>query len=197
MNRTARIAVPVLLLLGLGACAPADQADEGGCWTTSTPEQLAERPSPLDSALVTLGDAEAKVCYGRPSARGRQVMGGLVQYGEPWRFGANEATALHLPFAAEIGGVAVEPGVYSLYVVPGTDVWTVVVNGSAARWGIPVDEVVTAEDVGSFIVSPEALESPVETFTVSFQPAGADEAELVAEWEFTRIRIPVRRVAEG
>ena len=113
-----RIAVP-LVLLGVAACAPAD--DEAGCWTTSTPEQLAERPSPLDSAIVTLGDAQAKVCYGRPAARGREVMGALVRFGEIWRFGANEATSIHLPFPADIGGLRVAPGAYSLYVVPGAE----------------------------------------------------------------------------
>ncbi|HSG48933.1 MAG TPA: DUF2911 domain-containing protein [Longimicrobiales bacterium] len=194
MRRMQRLAVP-LVFLGLSACAPG--AEEGGCWTTSTPEQLAERPSPLDSAMVTLGDAQAKVCYGRPSARERQVMGGLVQYGEPWRFGANEATAIHLPFPAEIGGVAVQPGAYSLYAIPGTEEWTVVVNGNAERWGIPVDGEVTARDLGSFVVVPEALDAPVETLTLDFQATGPDQADLVAEWALTRIRIPVRRVAEG
>lgn len=196
MRRTARLAVPVLLL-GLGACAPAERAAEGGCWTTSTPEQLAERPSPLDSTMVTLGDAQAKVCFGRPSARERQVMGGLVQYGEAWRLGANEATGIHLPFPAEIGGVAVQPGSYSLYAVPDTAQWTVVVNGNAERWGIPVDDAVTAEDVGSFTVVPEALDAPVETLTLTFQETGPEAADLVVEWELTRVRIPVRRVAEG
>ena len=196
MRHAARIAIPVLSL-ALLATACGDTAREAACWTTSTPEQLAERPSPLDSVMVTLGGAEAKVCYGRPSARGREVMGALVRFGEIWRFGANEATTLHLPFAAEVGGLTVEPGAYSLYAVPGPDAWSVVLNGAVERWGIPVDETVRAEDAGSFQVPVEATESPVETFTLSFQEADEGTAELVAEWENTRIRIPVRRLVEG
>jgi len=73
----------------------------------------------LDSAQVSIGGQVLKVCYGRPSVRGRQVAGGLVPYGEPWRLGANEPTTLHVPFTADIGGVRVEPGSYSLYVVAG------------------------------------------------------------------------------
>jgi len=190
MRRATIFALPVLAL-GLAACAG---PQEGGCWTTSTPEQLAERPSPLDSAVVALGDGQVRVCYGRPSARGRQVMGALVRYDEPWRFGANEATSIHVPFPAEIGGVAVEPGSYSLYAIPGSESWTVVLNGVVERWGIPIDEAVRAQDVGSFTVTPETLDAPVETFTLSFQDAGAHEASLVAEWESTRLRIPVRRM---
>jgi len=190
MRRASILALPVLALAFAACAAP----EEGGCWTTSTPEQLAERPSPLDSALVTLGDGQVRVCYGRPSARGRQVMGTLVRYDEPWRFGANEATSIHLPFPAELGGVSVEPGTYSLYAVPGAESWTVKINGLVERWGIPIDEAVTAQDVGSFTVVPENLDAPVETLTMSFQGAGADEAALVVEWELTRLRIPLRRV---
>jgi len=45
-------------------------------------------------------------------------MGDLVPYGEPWRAGANEATAIHLTAPARVGGVALEAGSYSLYTVP-------------------------------------------------------------------------------
>jgi hypothetical protein len=55
--------------------------------------------------VPTFGAWEAKLCYGRPSARERQVAGGLVPYGEPWRLGANEATSLHVPFRARISSV--------------------------------------------------------------------------------------------
>src|SRR5206468_12789508 len=67
----------------------------------------------LDSATVEIGGATLKVCYGRPSARGRKIMGGLVPFGEPWRLGANEATTIHVPFAAELAGVRVGAGTYT------------------------------------------------------------------------------------
>lgn len=184
-----RRAALVLTAALLTACG-----GEPGCWTTDTPGQLANRPSPLDSTLVTLGEGTAKVCYGRPSARGREVMGGLVPYGQIWRFGANEATTVHLPFPARIGEVQVEPGSYTLYAVPGEDAWTITVNGALERWGIPVDEAVAAQDLGSFTVPVEMLDDPVETFTMTFQATGADSAELLAEWERARIRIPVQRL---
>ncbi|MBI2537304.1 MAG: DUF2911 domain-containing protein [Gemmatimonadetes bacterium] len=88
-----------------------------GCARRGDAAALAARPSPLDSAQVTVAGAVLKVCYGRPSVRGRQVAGELVPYGQPWRLGANEPTTLHLPVAVEIAGVRVAPGSYSLYVV--------------------------------------------------------------------------------
>src|SRR2546429_6392819 len=90
------------------------QAASFTCWIRGPADKLAERPSPLDSSAVHLGGGTIKLCYGRPSARGRKVMGELVPFGQPWRLGANEATSIHLPFAAEIAGVRVEPGTYTL-----------------------------------------------------------------------------------
>ena len=165
------------------------------CVTSASPEQLAERPSPLRSTSTTIGGAEVTVCYGSPSANGREIMGGLVPMDAPWRFGANEATTIHTPVALDIGGVAVEPGSYSLYAVPGEESWEVFVNAAAERWGIPIDESVKTQDVGSFQVQPEATDAMVESLAMDFEPVDGG-AHLVVAWENTRVRIPVSP-AEG
>src|SRR6202012_1966682 len=36
----------------------------------------------------------ARVVYSRPQKRGRKLFGDLIQYGEIWRLGANEATEI-------------------------------------------------------------------------------------------------------
>src|SRR5438046_10402578 len=139
------------------------QAASFTCWIRGPADKLAERPSPLDSSAVQLGGETIKLCYGRPSARGRKVMGELVPFGQPWRLGANEATSIHLPFAAEIAGVRVEPGTYTLYVIPGASKWQIVVNRGVQRWGVPIDKDVRAADVGVGTVTTESLGAPVET----------------------------------
>jgi hypothetical protein len=159
----------------------------------ATLQEAAERASPLDSAMVTLGGAEAKVCYGAPSVNERVIMGELVPFDQPWRTGANEATVLHLPFPAQVAGVSVEPGSYSLYTVPTTGDWQVVVNANAQRWGIPINDDVRAADLGTGTVTPEAIDAPVERMTFEFDRISDTEAHLVMEWETTRLRIPVVR----
>jgi len=156
---------------------------------------VAARASPYDSVQAHLGDGMVKVCYGRPSVLGRTLVGGEPHpYGEPWRLGANEATAIHLSFPAEIGGVRVEPGSYSLYAIPGASEWQIVVNAAAERWGIPISPEVRAQDVGSVTVAAETLASPVELLTIHLQDAGSDTLHMVVEWEGWRIRVPIRRV---
>jgi hypothetical protein len=189
-------------LLAAFACSAAPEAAElgaqqpGVACAPSPRMPVAGRASPYDSATVSLGGAQAKVCYGRPSARGREIFGGLVPYDTLWRTGANEPTIVHLPVAAEIAGIRLDPGSYSLYTVPGRQSWTVVLNRSTSQWGheSQYNAAVRAQEVGRATAAAERIEAPVETFTIRAEPAGDRAAELLLEWENTRVRIPIRRV---
>lgn len=153
------------------------------------------RKSPLDSLTFTIADKPVKVCYGRPSSRGRVMLGGKdVPYGKLWRTGANEPTIFFNPIALTIAGIKVPPGVYSLYTVPGRQEWEVIVNRSVSQWGKEdqYTDAVKAQEVGRGKVKSESLQTPIETFTIEAQPAGNTAASLVLEWEKTRVRIPVK-----
>jgi hypothetical protein len=161
-------------------CTP--QQDPGG------------RSSPYDSVAVEAGTLQAKICYGRPSARGRTMLGGeSVPYGKLWRTGANEPTIIHLAAAAESAGIAVEPGSYSLYTIPGEKEWTVIVNRSITQWGHESSyrDEVEADEVGRATVSREEIIEPVETFTIRAETSGDGAARIFLEWETTRIGIPL------
>jgi len=188
----------ILLIAALAlaqAQAGSSQAAPFTCWIRGPADKLAERASPLDSIAVQIRGGTMKLCYSRPSARGRKVMGGLVPFDQPWRLGANEATSIQIPFAAEIAGVRVEPGTYTLYAIPGASKWQIVVNRGVQRWGVPIDNEVRAKDVGAGTVTTESLGVPVETLTLKFAPAAGNTTELVLEWEKTRFRIPIRRAS--
>src|SRR5436305_2094536 len=164
--RVVATAAAAVLVLAAPPSARA-QAAADACWIQGDASDVARRPSPLDSTSVALDGGTIKVCYGRPSARGRAVIGSLVPYGEPWRLGANEATAIHVPFRARIAGTDVAPGWYSLYVIPEAKQWRIVVNRDAQRWGTPVDSAVREKDAGSAVVPVERLDKPVETLTIT------------------------------
>lgn len=150
------------------------------------------RASPYDSTTVDLGSAQAKVCYGRPSARDRVVFGQLVPFDRIWRTGANEPTIIHLPVPARIGTLDVPAGSYSIYTMPGRQEWTVIVNRSTSQWGHESQYTpqVQAQEVGRFRVPVEATEDHVETFAIRAEPAGGTR-QLVLEWENTRVRISI------
>lgn len=155
--------------------------------TTKLP--LATRKSPLDSLSFSVGAAEVKVCYGRPSLRGRHMVGGDdVPFGKLWRTGANEPTMIHTTGPLVIAGVAVPAGSYSLYTVPGPSEWTIIVNRSITQWGEEhgYTEEVQAQEVGRGKVKSETLKNKVELFTITFSGGS-----LVLEWETTRVGIPI------
>ena len=166
----------------------------------STQMPVEGRASPYDSVRVTVGNRVAQICYGRPSAKGRVIVGGLVPYGELWRAGANEPTIIHLPFNAEIAGLSVPAGSYSLYTVPQqSGDWTLIINRSTSQWGHPSSYTadVQAQELGRAPIRTERLEQHVETFTIRSQAAGANQADILLEWERTRARIPIRLASTG
>lgn len=160
-------------------CEPSERMDVVG------------RASPYDSTSFDVGEGTAKICYGRPSLKGRTMIGGeAVPYDTLWRTGANEPTIIHVNVPARIAGLDVEPGSYSLYTIPreGSE-WTLIVNRSTSQWGHEsayTDEV-RAREVGRAQVEAEPLESPVEQFTIA--PADADG--VLMEWQNTRVHIPI------
>ena len=175
--------------------APAEIiAPTSSCFVASgTLEEAKGRPSPLTEATFSVGGSAGTLCYGAPSANGRQIMGGLVPFGEMWRLGANEATALHLTGPASVGGVELQAGSYSLYAIPGETEWTFFLNTDVNRWGIPLDDAVRTTEVGSFTAAVEALDAPVEALTFRFEPsADGPMGDLVLEWENTRVKIQLQ-----
>ena len=152
------------------------------------------RKSPLDSVSFTIANKPVKVCYGRPSSRGRVMLGGKdVPYGKLWRTGANEPTIFFTPIPLQVAGLRVPPGVYSLYTVPGPKEWEIIVNRSIAQWGKEdqYTDAIKAQELGRAKVKSEKLAAPVETFTIRPEPAGNDAATLALEWEKTQVRIPI------
>lgn len=173
--------------------ATASAGAEPGCWLMrGTPEEAAQRGSPRDSASISVAGGWLKVCYGGPSARGRTIIGGQDPYGQPWRMGADEATALHVTMPVQVGDVRLEPGSYSIFGIPTSESWTIVLNHDAERWGIPIDAGVRAHDVGEIVVTPETLDEHVETLRYRFEPAGEGRVDLLMEFELTRIRVPIQ-----
>jgi hypothetical protein len=201
-------AVAVLAVVACANAQPGAEAPPAGQVVTKptvalqcepSPRMPVEgRASPYDSATVQVGSQVLKVCYGRPSAHGREIYGGLVPFNRLWRTGANEPTIIHVPFTAEIAGVQVEPGSYSLYTEPGQEQWTIIINRSTGQWGHEssyTDEV-RAQEVGRGTAATQRLDQHVEQFTIRGEPTGAG-ADLLLEWERTRVRIPIRVVTAG
>ena len=155
------------------------------------------RSSPLSSLRFEVGEANVKLCYGRPAARGRRMLGGSrIPYGRLWRTGANEPTTLITTAPLELAGIVIPPGRTALYTIPGPESWELILTASTSQWGLESEY--TAEvrryELGRAILPSERGE-PVERLTWQHEAqAGgdSDRTDLVLSWETTRLRIPLR-----
>lgn len=173
-----------MLMITLMATLVAAPVVATPCASRSTGAQLTARPSPLDSVTATMGGAEVKICYSRPSLRGRTAVGGdLVPFGKIWRTGANEPTVIHTSAPITIGSVRLEAGSHSIYTIPASGEWAILINSGTEQWGTQYP---TATEVGRATGAVTTLAAPVEQFTIRLTGTA-----LVMEWETTRVTVPV------
>lgn len=152
-------------------------------------EDKSKRPSPPGTAEVTLKGKKITIDYSRPSMKGRKIVGELVPYGKVWRTGANEATTLKTEANLNIGGTNVPAGTYTIWSLPAEGTWKLIINKQTGQWGTEYDE---KQDLARIDMQKSQTKAPVEQLTISFDKKSADTADLVIEWENTRLTVPVK-----
>jgi Protein of unknown function (DUF2911) len=153
------------------------------------PQDKSKRPSPPATAEVTLKNKKITIDYSRPSLKGRKVGQELAPYGQVWRTGANEATALNTEIDLTIGGAKVPAGKYTLYTLPSEGTWKLIINKQTGQWGTKYDE---GQDLARVDMKKTALPQSVEQFTISFDKKNENTANLNLDWENTRVSVEVK-----
>ena len=154
-------------------------------------QDKSKRPSPPAKAECDLGSGTTiTVDYSSPRAKGRKIYGGLVPYGKVWRAGANEATTFVTNADINVGGTAVPGGNYTIFVIPNTDKWTLVISKKTGEWGTAYPG--PDNDLARVDMKVSKLPSAVENFTIAFDPSGAG-CTLRMEWETTRASVDISK----
>lgn len=130
-----------------------------------------------------------RVIYSRPQKSGREVFGGLVEYGQVWRMGANEATELECFRDITFGNIKIKKGRYSIYAIPQKETWTMIVNRETDTWGAFKYDV--KKDVARWEVKSEKVTEPADACSIYFEPT-AKGANMIVQWDITRVVIPVQ-----
>jgi hypothetical protein len=145
-------------------------------------------PSPTAEVQATLGPATIEITYSQPAARGREIWGGLVPYGEVWRTGANAATSFTTSRDLMIGDQRVPAGSYTLWSTFTADSATLVINSQTGQWGTQYD---MEQDFVRVPLERETLDEPVERFTIDIVETDAGGA-LQLTWDDARYSVPIR-----
>jgi hypothetical protein len=144
--------------------------------------------SPRDSVELLLGGKKISVNYGRPSARGRKIVGGLIPYNKVWRTGANQATTFATDADLEVGGMVIPRGTYTLYTLPSKTEWKLIINRQTGQWGTEYNP---HQDFARINLEKKMLKASIEKLTFSLERRGKDTGVLKIEWEKTSLSVPV------
>ena len=171
-------------------------------------------------AVVTqyLGLVSVTIDYNAPDVtspqgqdRTGQIWGQLVPWGiapnpfypgfgsaatMPWRAGSNQATKITFSHDVQVEGTAVPAGTYALFMAPGEEEWTIILNKNSDAWGSFFYD--PSLDAAQVKVKPETTDFFREWLTYEFDDRQLDTAQAVMHWENLRVpfRISIPDIAE-
>lgn len=152
-------------------------------------QALMPQPSSGQTVIQDLGLGKITLNYSRPDAKGREIFGALVPYGEVWRTGANSATSITFTDEVSFAGKQVPAGTYSLFTIPNQNEWTVILNKTAQQWGAYSYK--AEEDVVRVNVKVENANTKIETFTIQFANVSPGQLDLDIAWDKTKVSVPI------
>lgn len=148
------------------------------------PKQLMEGN---DSATLT-----ARVIYSRPHKANRQIFSNdgppksILQYGDYWRLGANEATEIEFFKTVTVKEQKILKGRYIIYCIPNADKWVIVLNSNLFSFGLHQD---ADKDVIKIEIPVLQTADDIEYFTMVFEKS-ATGADLIMAWGNVKARLP-------
>jgi len=151
--------------------------------------------SPLQVLSQQVGQTQIKLTYSRPSMRGRVIFGGLEQYDEKWRTGANRNSKIQFSDPVEIDGEKISAGTYAIITTPGRESWELYLYSDTTNWEVPkpwVDSLVALQ----ITLPAENLDETVQSMKFSIDDLTYNSCTLSLSWENTRIKFPIKMSTE-
>ena len=136
------------------------------------------------------GEPKIRVIYSRPMKKEREIFGKLVEYGKPWRLGANETTEINFMTDVMIGDKKLTAGRYTFFAVPSEKEWKVVFTNELDGWGVYKHD--AANELASVTVPVQKIDA-LEAFSiVLYSPASDNTVHIKMGWDTTAVEVPVK-----
>jgi hypothetical protein len=145
------------------------------------------RPSQHGSVSQRIADTTITLEYNRPVARGRELFGKLVPYGQRWCPCADDATTIEVSTAIKINGQELPAGKYSVWTEPQPEKWTIIFNKKAATFHTRYPE---GQDALRIEATPRAG-AHMETLAFYFPVVDGHKGELVLHWGTTVVPMEI------
>ena len=160
-----------------------------------------KRVSPHDTISTVIDGNRVTIVYGRPytkdpkTGEARKIWGALVPYGKIWRTGSDEATLLITQRPLAFGETIIPAGAYTLWTLPNEDgTAKLVINKQIGQWGATrgsMKEIYDESlDVARIDLKKDALDKPVDQFTMAIEKNPSGGGLLKLTWENTQFSAP-------
>jgi len=194
MKKIAVLAGFLLSVALVRAQTTGDAAQTTGAQSSLDSSPLDMSYYPVDYPVLKIQDKVsepliARVVYSRPQKRGRRLFGELVNYGQVWRLGANEATEIEFFRDVKVDGKAIKKGRYTLYALVDSDKWTIIFNKETDTWGAFRYD--SSRDVLRVSEPVEKQSGVTEIFSIAFRKAAKKGAVLSFSWDDVLVKLPV------
>lgn len=148
---------------------------------------------PVDYPVLKISDKVtdspvARIIYGRPQKNGRPIFGNLVEFGQIWRLGANEATEIEFYKDVTINNKKIKKGRYTMYAIPETNLWTLIINKDTDIWGAFKYSI--KNDILRVSVPVIPIKDIVETLSITFEKASSG-CNLLIFWDTAKVVLPI------
>jgi DUF2911 family protein len=180
-----------LLTIILSCVAIASMAQQKLPGLDKSPMDMSYCPSNYSFRQIDTAKVEplvARLIYSRPQKNGRIIFGGLVPYGKVWRLGANEATEIEFFQSVNIHGKTINKGRYTMYAIPDSVKWTIIINTNTDVWGAFSYD--STKDVVRMDLPIEKQVTPVEALTMVFTKS-ATGYDLRMLWDDEKVTLPI------
>ena len=145
--------------------------------------------SQLATVSQVVSSARIEIVYRRPVARGRELFGKLVPYGNIWTPSADSAAVFSTTGDIDVAGQKLKAGTYALWMIPDVESWTVVFTSAAHVFHL--NKPGASVEVLRVKAKPQSGEH-MESLGFYFPMVDADSATLVMHWGKTVLPVSIR-----
>ncbi|MEO0787047.1 MAG: DUF2911 domain-containing protein [Bacteroidota bacterium] len=135
-------------------------------------------------------EPQIRLVYSRPQMNGREIFGGLLEYGSMWRLGANETNIITFYNDVTISGQEVPAGEYGLFATVHEDNWEFILHNNVQSWGPANHD--EADNVLVYSAPTESTPETLEALSATFVDMGDGMIHLAIGWENTMARLPIQ-----